>query len=146
MHEKLRWTCINGVEDVLNHMSTLAFHPFCCACEGEVIPSQGGLVMSCGDFLCHRCERTSDYHRQCPGCLQTSIRVLNLQNESELPDQVIQNMSDISKVIDSVKNVVQFQIKHYKNCLKRKSIAQTTNGHGFSTLMTTDTGRMGNTM
>lgn len=102
--------------------------------------------MSCGDFLCHRCEQTIDYRRQCPGCSQTSIRFLSLLNESELPDQVLQNMSDISKVIDSVKNVIQFQIKHYKSSLKRKSHVQTTNGHSRSHLATADTERMGSMM
>ena len=99
-------------------MSVLAFEPICCVCFREIPIETGGMVMSCGDFLCPACVSITKQQQQCPGCLKPNVRRINLQS-SELPEQVIQNMSDITQNLETLHRVLAFQIKHYKQMSKR---------------------------
>jgi hypothetical protein len=97
--------------------SASSFSPFCCQCFGEIYPNTGGLVLSCGDFLCGSCEKSFHPQASCPGCNKRGVRSLRLQDN--LPAQVVQNMSDISKQLEVVHSTLIFQIKHYRTTVKR---------------------------
>lgn len=99
-------------------MSTTSFIPLCCNCNEDIIQAKGGVVLSCSDFLCTHC--FNEDIKQCPNCNKIGIRSVNLFS-NDIPVQVIQNMSDVTKQLEIIHNIFSFQIKHYKLTIKRLS-------------------------
>lgn len=89
----------------------------CGSCSKTVV-SGGGAVLSCGDFLCESCiQRQNGRVSQCLACGKQGVRVAPLS--SQLPDEVRQNIADPSQGFEGVYNVVCFQLKYYKQTIKR---------------------------
>lgn len=111
-------------------MSALSFQALCCCCFRDVIPSNGGIVLSCGDFLCVSCASSRDL-RQCPACNKIGVRSAKLLDEN-LPKEVVQNMSDLTSQLEVLHSTLLFQVKHYKVTVKRAASAMVTTEKGGS--------------
>ena len=89
----------------------------CGACSKTVIPG-GGAVLSCGDFLCEACiQHQHGRVSQCLACNKQGVRIAPLN--SQIPDEVRQNISDPAQGFEGVYSVVCFQLKYYKQTIKR---------------------------
>jgi hypothetical protein len=97
----------------------MSFLIICGLCSKPVNATKdGGAVLSCGDFLCGTCASTqADRPNICTACGKQGVRSAPLN--STLPDEVRQNISDTTQEIESIHSILSFQIKYYKETIKR---------------------------
>jgi hypothetical protein len=98
-------------------MSALSFLTLCGNCFRNTSQQKEGSVLSCGDFMCLSCSKLVVNTNTCPACGKENVK-LALLNDS-LPDEVMKNMGDTSKDIESIHDVLVFQVKYYKLMIKR---------------------------
>lgn len=95
---------------------SLALSSVCAKCFQPVSSTSGGFILSCSDFLCLRCSnngRTTG----CPACGKQQVQLLNLSGA--LPDEVSENLVDPAQRLELTTNAVKFQIKYYKQTIKK---------------------------
>lgn len=94
-------------------MSDINFTPFCGNpfCFSQ-INHRGGLVLSCGCFLCKKCDAA--FNELCPGCKSRGVRALSL---TDLPPDVAAVACDTALDFEKLFTALKFQIKHYKNVI-----------------------------
>ncbi len=96
-------------------MSSLKFQSHCGFCYAAI--AQGsGVVLSCGDFLCHNCKNLD--RETCPICCTAGVLVANLSNP---PEEVHSKMLDAAIHLQGIFTVMEFQVSHYKETLSRAS-------------------------
>lgn len=98
-------------------MSSLDFTIYCGRCLSALGDHKGGSVLSCGDFLCTTCAQQLISGSACPACGRTGVRAAFL-NDS-LPDEVRVNVMDPTKHMESLHNVLGFQMKYYKQIIRK---------------------------
>jgi hypothetical protein len=101
-------------------MSEVAFKFYCGNCLNIVNPSSG-VVLSCGDFLCGKCETLKE--NNCPSCHARDIRSATLHDP---PFEVKQMLSDPASQLESLFNILKFQVKHYQQMLSRAGVIIST--------------------
>lgn len=106
---------------------SLAFSPFCNRCVAPLQP-QKGRVCSCSCFLCDDCsslllDKASNPEGACPGCGKAGVNTIDLSS-SGVPLEVGKSLSDATPKLESLHEILQFQIKHYRKALDsaRKTI------------------------
>eukprot|EP01040_Poterioochromonas_malhamensis_P018895 gene18895-22169_t len=83
-----------------------------------LIPSSdGGSLLSCGDFLCKDCASNKFSTVGCPVCGRTDVRAVFLNDA--LPIEVKRNLNDPTKEFQSLYGAISFQIRYYKEVIKR---------------------------
>ncbi len=97
---------------------SLSFAILCAKCFRLVPPNSGGSVLSCGDIICSTCDNAAFRSSSvCPACDKEGVRALSL-NEN-LPEEVNKNLrTDSSKELESIHEVLVFQVKYYKKTMK----------------------------
>lgn len=100
-------------------MSALSFNMFCGKCFHTISAnsSSGGSVLSCGDFLCPTCAPSLISSTSCPACGKQGVRAAFLNDA--LPEEVKLNISDPTRELEKMHNVMAFQVKYYKQLIKR---------------------------
>lgn len=99
-------------------MSGLEFTIFCGKCFALVSCDHGnGSVLSCGDFLCHRCSQQLQSTSICPACGRSGVRAIVL--DGPLPDEVKGSIEDPMKTLDSLFQTLGFQVKYYKSTIRK---------------------------
>lgn len=88
----------------------------CGKCFRPVSSSTGGYILSCTDLLCVQCSNNGNI-TSCPACGKQNIQALNLKEP--LPDEVSASISDPVIKLESIINTTKFQIKYYKQTLKK---------------------------
>lgn len=119
----------SGVENILKglnfstlmvHMESimsLAFTILCSVCFEQIQPYNGkACVLSCGDFLCQGCS-LKNTNNACQACGKVGVRSAALDNT--LPEEVRLNISDPTEGIQSLHSILLFQVKFYKQTIKR---------------------------
>lgn len=106
---------------------SLAFSPFCNRCVAP-LPQQSGFVCSCSCFLCDDCsslltDKTNNPEGACPGCGKLGVKTIDLSSGG-VPSEVGTSLSDATPKLESLHEILQFQIKHYRKALDsaRKTI------------------------
>lgn len=104
-------------------MSALSFTSYCGVCFSRILPSKGGVVLSCGDFICSVCISTdSEYSENCcSACGRKNVKSLKLN--AEMPEDVLEKMNDMSNEFEILQDSFTFQVKHYKRVLASSSSA-----------------------
>ena len=102
-------------------MSNLNFVSYCGLCYTKILPSKGGVVLSCGDFVCSICvpSNVSLNEQKCPICHKNNVNSLRLN--ADMPEDVLDKMSDLNSEFESLHESLTFQIKHYKRVLANLS-------------------------
>ena len=103
-------------------MASLAFVSYCGLCFCKISPSKGGLVLSCGDFICSACIQTNETtcDLKCPVCNKNKVNSLRLN--ADMPEDVLEKMNDVTSELESLQETMAFQIKHYKRILSILSV------------------------
>ncbi len=98
---------------------SLSFVILCGKCFRVVPSSSSGSVLSCGDILCSTCN-TIPFNdaSTCPACGKDGVKSVHL-NDKNLPEEVAKNLTDPSKELESIHEVLVFQVKYYKQIMKR---------------------------
>lgn len=97
---------------------SLSFVILCGKCFRVVPANSSGSVLSCGDILCSTCNNIPfGSSSTCPACGKDGVKTLNLSEK--LPEEVSRNLSDPSKELESIHEVLVFQVKYYKQIMKR---------------------------
>ena len=91
----------------------LSFEVFCGKCLKN-IPTQCGIVLSCGDFLCDKCAHLSK--SGCPSCGTRDINAVLLDNP---PPEVTSMLNNPASELQDLFDILKFQIRHYKSSLVR---------------------------
>lgn len=97
----------------------LSFISLCGRCFRPIQPSSGGFILSCSDFVCGKCliQPADGSLPNCPACGKVGVQALDICGK--LPDEVRSSISDPTKTFDSLQNAFKFQIKYYKQVLKK---------------------------
>eukprot|EP01035_Chromulina_nebulosa_P029039 gene29039-38432_t len=103
-------------------MANLAFVSYCGLCFCKITPSKGGLVLSCGDFICSVCipSNATIPDQKCPVCNKNKVNSLRLN--TDMPEDVLEKMNDVTSELESLQETMTFQIKHYKRILSILSV------------------------
>ncbi len=98
---------------------SLAFTIYCGRCFRVVQNNseEGGSVLSCGDFLCSSCAQLLVSSASCPACGKQGVRAVFLKDS--LPEEVKLNVSDPTKEMERLHNMLTFQVKYYKQLIKK---------------------------
>lgn len=93
---------------------------FCSRCCRPLLPSTGGFILSCSDFLCTQCAESTSFRctlSTCPACGKQGVQGLNLNGS--LPNEVSSRMTDPVHNLDTFKEALSFQLKYYKQTTKK---------------------------
>lgn len=98
---------------------SLSFTIYCGRCFRVVqsTSEEGGSVLSCGDFLCSSCAQLLASSSSCPSCGKQGVRAVFLKDA--LPEEVKLNISDATKEMERLHNMLLFQVKYYKQLIKK---------------------------
>jgi hypothetical protein len=97
----------------------LRFEMLCGKCWNNVSKcGRPGKVLSCCDFLCYDCGTGIQEPFQCPSCKKNNVKFVAIDDPS-IPREVADNIADPEECMESMKCVLQFQIKHYKTMMNR---------------------------
>jgi hypothetical protein len=94
----------------------------CGRCFRPVGGNAGGFILSCSDFVCGQCSNNGCI-TSCPACGKQNVQVLDLSNS--LPEEVQGSISDPVSQLEALANTAKFQIKYYKQTI-RKLLAKVT--------------------
>lgn len=98
-----------------------SFFPLCSNCFQDINIQIGGLVLSCGDFICLNCRNILNSDgAKCPGCLKTHCKVVML-SDRQLPQQVKDNLISLNSQVKVLQDAISFQLKHYRISAKRSA-------------------------
>lgn len=95
----------------------MALYLVCGICGKHLVPKEGGVVLSCGDFLCVSCLEQSHSSGQCEVCGKQGVRSAPLNHN--LPEEVRDNISDPAIQLEKLHSVLVFQIPYYKQTIRR---------------------------
>ncbi len=100
-------------------MASIAFDIFCGNCFRTIIvpSSDGGSLLSCGDFLCKECASTKIGTIGCPVCGKQGVRAVFLNDA--LPNEVKRNITDPTKEFQNFYGTIGFQMRYYKEMIRR---------------------------
>lgn len=102
-----------------NSEEELRFDYLCGRCFSNASRSgRPGKVLSCCDFLCYDCGNGIQEPFTCPSCRKQNVKFVATDDPS-IPAEVARNISDPEQIVDQLKSVLLFQIKHYKTMLHR---------------------------
>lgn len=95
------------------------FQIFCCSCYQEISRDIGGLVFSCGEYICKSCSEQWGNRpiTECPSCRKKGIKLLSLKDN--LPDEISKKMSDCTNSLTDLQDKLIFQTKYYKQFIKK---------------------------
>ena len=94
----------------------MEFEPICINCCD--VSQTCEHVLSCGDFLCGACEQKFKFGGKCPECHKQVAKLCISGGQSALPEDVAKNLRDISDAMESLYDVIRFQLMHYKKIMK----------------------------
>ena len=95
-----------------------SFQAFCCICNNAISIQEGGMVFSCGEYICIQCSNLYQGNfLECPSCRKKGVKVLCLN--STLPNEISKKMSDCANSLNDIQEQLVFQIKYYKNFIKK---------------------------
>ena len=99
---------------------SLSFGPVCNRCVTP-LQSKSGRVCSCSCFLCDNCssilvDKVNNPEGACPGCGKKGVNTIDL-NSGAVPLEVSASLSDATSKLESLYEILQFQIKHYRKAL-----------------------------
>jgi hypothetical protein len=100
---------------------SVRFLTYCGKCFNSVQHERGGLVLSCGDFICANCSlelHSMSGPTTCPACDKKNVKSLLLES-ADLPKDVINNMTDLSIHLENLRSITLFQMKHYSRLIDR---------------------------
>lgn len=101
--------------------SAASFAATCANCLASINPLQDdAFILSCGDFQCSSCtsaDASAGALQNCKGCGKIGVKIASLRKN--VPPEVTRSTIDILTSLDGVKGALNFQVKYYKQTIRR---------------------------